>query len=53
MGMERRLRAAHGDDIDDEKPVEPVGKKERAKAAAKTAGQGSAWGDDLLPGVVN
>ena len=24
-----------------------VGKKERAAAAAETAGQGSAWGDDL------
>lgn len=54
MGMERRLRAAQGDEADDDiRPAAPVGKKEQAKAAAKTAGEGSAWGDDLLPGIVN
>lgn len=27
----------------------PLGKKEKANAAARTAGQGSGWGDDLIP----
>ncbi|HEY0213723.1 MAG TPA: resolvase [Paenirhodobacter sp.] len=54
MGMERKLRSAQGDD--EELPPaadKMVGKKEAAKAAAKTAGEGSEWGADLLPGVLN
>lgn len=50
MGMERRINAAQARDV----PADdaPVGKKEAAQAAAKTAGQGSHWGDDLLPQVI-
>ena len=53
MGMERKLR--HSQEAEDQLPAPPkaVGKKEAANAAAKTAGQGSDWGDDLLPGVLN
>jgi hypothetical protein len=29
--------------------IEPIGKKEQAAVAAQTAGEGTAWGDDLKP----
>ncbi len=35
----------------DKAAKEKVGKKEAAKEAAKSAGDGSSWGSDLLPGV--
>ncbi|MBD9652009.1 helix-turn-helix transcriptional regulator [Ensifer sp. ENS09] len=47
MLIDARLR---GDDRKPEKEPE-VGKKEARKDAAKTAGEGSSWGNDLLPGV--
>lgn len=50
MGMERRLREAQGAEPD-ESASAPVGKKEARKAAAKTAGEGSTWGSDLMPGI--
>lgn len=53
MGMERRMRAAQDDEEEIPAPPKALGKKEAASAAAKTAGQGSDWGDDLLPGVIN
>jgi hypothetical protein len=34
---------------DDFAGVHPVGKKQEAARAAKTAGEGTAWGDDLRP----
>lgn len=42
---------ADRDDEEDEAPRRPVGKKEAAQAAAATAGEGSAWGSDLLPTI--
>jgi DNA-binding CsgD family transcriptional regulator len=30
-----------------------LGKKEQAELAARTAGQGSEWGDDLVPGTTH
>lgn len=33
--------------------VQPVGKKEAATEAAKVAGQGTEWGDDLTVGLPN
>lgn len=53
MGLERRMRNAKSDDDEPVPGERQVGKKEAAKAAAKTAGEGSAWGSDLLPGVIN
>lgn len=50
MGMDRRLREAQEDDEPLAAPA-PVGKKEAAAEAAKSAGEGSEWGDDLLPGI--
>ncbi|WP_244441670.1 hypothetical protein [Rhizobium grahamii] len=53
MGMDQRLRDAQekrrGDAAKEE--TTPQGKKEAAKAAAKTAGADSDWGSDLLPGI--
>lgn len=55
MGMERRLRDAQSDEKSKDELVNAAapqpGKKEAAKAAAKTAGDGSTWGDDLKPGI--
>src|SRR5438874_1020493 len=34
---------------DDFAGVRPIGKKQEAARAAKTAGEGTAWGDDLRP----
>lgn len=42
-----RIADAHADKAAKEK----VGKKEAAKEAARSAGEGSSWGSDLLPGV--
>lgn len=50
MLVDRRLRDAQGSAADQGKE-EKVGKKEAARAAAKTAGEGSGWGSDLIPGV--
>ncbi|MDE3797609.1 helix-turn-helix domain-containing protein [Sinorhizobium meliloti] len=49
MLIDARLRQAQGD----RKPEkdEKLGKKETQREAAKTAGEGSSWGADLLPGV--
>ncbi len=47
-----RFGIGSDDDDRDEGPATPqtpVGKKEAARLAARTAGQGSAWGNDLLP----
>lgn len=55
-GIDRRFRsgqAAGGDDDEAEKPARRLGKKEAAQEAAKSAGEGSDWGSDLLPGVLN
>lgn len=49
MLVDLRLRAAHEGNTPDKE--EKVGKKEAARQAAKTAGEGSDWGSDLLPGV--
>lgn len=52
MGMDRRLKEAQARARPDtEKPADAMGKKEAARAAAKTAGTDSHWGSDLLPGV--
>ncbi len=51
MGMERKLRAAQGEEEEERPAAQQVGKKEAAKAAAKTAGDGSLWGNDLKPGM--
>lgn len=48
MDADRRLRDAQKERVDDDKKV---GKKAAQKVAAKTAGEGSEWGSDLLPGV--
>lgn len=48
MLADARLRGAQGAD---QEKQEKLGKKDAAKAAAKTAGEGSDWGSDLLPGV--
>jgi hypothetical protein len=46
VGAEQALSAP----ADDRKPrVQPVGKKEAATEAAKSAGAGTDWGNDLLP----
>lgn len=50
MLVDRRLRDAQGSSEAQGKE-EKVGKKEAARAAAKTAGEGSGWGSDLIPGV--
>ncbi len=47
MGVDNRLREAQKKADSEGK----LGKKEAAKEAAKTAGEGSSWGNDLLPGV--
>ncbi|WP_085025282.1 helix-turn-helix domain-containing protein [Ensifer aridi] len=49
MLIDARLRQAQGDRKSEKE--QPIGKKEQQKEAAKTAGEGSAWGNDLLPGV--
>ena len=41
-----------GDD-EEEAPRRTVGKKEAAQAEAQRAGEGSAWGDDLQPSLMN
>jgi AraC-like DNA-binding protein len=49
MGLEDKLRRAQED-----QPAprgKTLGKKEAAQEAAKTAGENSQWGNDLLPGV--
>lgn len=51
MGMDRRLRDAQEKAGRQKEEAAPQGKKEVAKAAAKTAGADSHWGSDLLPGV--
>ena len=57
-GIDRKLRAAQGagDEDGDEEvatSARKLGKKEAAQLAAETAGEDSAWGSDLLPGVMN
>lgn len=52
MVADRRMREAQGE-VGPEEPVEKLGKKAAAKEAARTAGEGSDWGNDLLPGVMN
>lgn len=47
MGVDKRLRDAQ----EGKGKQEKVGKKEAQREAAKTAGEGSAWGSDLTPGV--
>ncbi|MDX1127460.1 AraC family transcriptional regulator [Sinorhizobium medicae] len=49
MLIDARLRQAQGDRKPEKE--ERLGKKEAQKEAAKTAGEGSSWGADLLPGV--
>ena len=51
MGMDQRLRDAQERGSRKKETETPQGKKEAAKAAAKTAGADSHWGSDLLPGV--
>ena len=51
MGMDSRLRDAQQKRAVVKEDVAPQGKKEVAKAAAKTAGEDSHWGNDLLPGM--
>ncbi|WP_283195502.1 AraC family transcriptional regulator [Rhizobium sp. AN80A] len=55
MGMDQRLRDAQASRRTDTQKSKdqdaPQGKKEAAKAAAKTAGADSHWGSDLLPGI--
>lgn len=51
MLIEARLRQGHQPPAK-EKP-EKLGKKDAAKKAAETAGEGSEWGSDLLPGVTH
>lgn len=51
MGMDQRLRDAQERGSRKKETETPQGKKETAKAAAKTAGADSHWGSDLLPGV--
>lgn len=52
-GLDRKLRAAQEQsDDDDDRPKRRLGKKEAASEAAKSAGEGSEWGADLLPGVI-
>lgn len=50
MLIDARLRQAQGD-RKPEKEEKQIGKKEQQKLDAKTAGEGSSWGNDLLPGV--
>ena len=52
MRVDRSLREAQGD-VEPEERGAKLGKKEAKKAAAKTAGDGSIWGTDLMPGIVN
>lgn len=56
-GIAKRIGAAQtGADDDDSEEAAPrrkLGKKEAAQNAAKTAGEDSEWGSDLLPGVLN
>lgn len=49
MDIDRQLREAQSDAP--KKTSDKLGKKEAAAEAAKTAGEGSEWGNDLLPGV--
>lgn len=49
MSADRRLQEAQ-DERREPRP-EKVGKKEAQRTAAQTAGAGSDWGSDLLPGV--
>ncbi len=51
MSADRRLQDAQ-EGRREERP-ERVGKKEAQRTAAQTAGEGSEWGSDLLPGVQN
>lgn len=57
MDLDRKMRNAQdgaegdGEAEERETPV-PRGKKEAAQLAAETAGTGSEWGSDLLPGMV-
>lgn len=51
MRVDERLRDAQGAKADTPAKPEKLGKKEARDAAARTAGEGSAWGNDLLPGV--
>ncbi|MFC3163071.1 AraC family transcriptional regulator [Ciceribacter thiooxidans] len=50
MLIDARLRQAQGDRKQD-KEEKQLGKKEKQKLEAATAGEGSTWGNDLLPGV--
>lgn len=54
LDIEARLRQGHKPS-DDGQPVREAkkGKKELARDAAKTAGEGSSWGNDLLPGLAH
>ncbi|WP_309086453.1 helix-turn-helix domain-containing protein [Chelativorans sp.] len=49
MLVDAKLREAQANGGADAKPK--LGKKESAREAAKTAGQGSDWGNDILPGI--
>lgn len=49
MLIEARLRQSH--QTTQPEKEEKLGKKDAMKAAAKTAGEGSSWGNDLLPGI--
>ena len=51
MLIEARLRQGHQAPAPEKH--EKLGKKDTAKKAAETAGKGSEWGDDLLPGVTH
>lgn len=52
-GLDRKLRGAQGRAEEEEvAPKRRLGKKEAANEAAKSAGEGSEWGADLLPGVI-
>lgn len=49
MSADRRLQEAQ-EERREQRP-EKVGKKEAQRTAARSAGEGSEWGNDLLPGV--
>lgn len=56
LGLDRKMREAQDGEGEgsggDRISSVPVGKKEAAQTAAQTAGAGSEWGADLMPGVI-